>query len=91
MSVNRVAGYLDLMDEGPVKEPWAYVGGHKVYRKDSCTMDHRPVPARRYFGLWQCACCNGIIAPVLRKLRRLKLEAFKPEPPHANGNGRAAA
>lgn len=86
-------GHWDTMDEGPTPEPWAYVGGHKVYRKDSCTLDHRPVPARRYFGLWQCACCGGIIAPALRRLRVLKLQAFRVDPNHTNGhdtNGRAA-
>lgn len=57
----------DCIDDGPLKEPHALVAGHKVYRKEACTLDHRPVPARTYLGLKQCACCFGIIAPRLRR------------------------
>lgn len=75
----------DEMDTGPLREPWKIVQGHKVYRKEACTLDHKPVAARRYFGLWQCSCCHGIIAPALRKLRVLRLGAHVIEETHVNG------
>lgn len=94
---SRIRGHWDdTLDEGPVREPSLYVAGHKVYRKESCTLDHKPVGARRYMGLWQCRCCNGIIAPGLRKVRTLTIAPFKSEAHgngngHSNGNGKAAA
>lgn len=78
MMANHFPSYDDL-ESGPLIEPSASVAGHKVYRKEACTMDHRAgnrrggitttVPARRYLGLWQCAACGGIVAPTLRHRR----------------------
>lgn len=61
----------DNLDSEKYREPRAMVAGHKVYRKEACTMNHRPIPARSYLGLKQCACCFGIIAPELRRLLRV--------------------
>lgn len=86
---SRIRGHWDdTLDEGPVKEPSAIVAGHKVYRKESCTLDHKPVPARRYMGLWQCRCCDGIIAPRLRTTRTITLAKYKQGEGHTNGNGK---
>lgn len=60
----------DTMDQGPLREPFAFVLGHKVYRKEACTYDHKPVAGRQYFGLHQCSACFGIIAPGLKRIRR---------------------
>ena len=86
---NRVRGHWDdQLEDGPLKEPKTVVNGHLVYRKESCTMDHRPVAARKYFGLWQCSACFGIIAPSLRRLRMIRLRELKVEDVlHTNGNG----
>lgn len=71
----------DDLENGPLYEPRAVIAGHKVYRKEACTHDHRvmrpdgrltnTVPARYYFGLRQCAACFGIVAPGLRRLGRV--------------------
>lgn len=94
MSVgNRVLGHWDdKLEDGPTPEPFVFVDGHKVYRKESCTLDHKPVRARRYFGLWQCRCCNGLIVPSLRRQRVLRFVAYKPglrgdAQQNGNGNG----
>lgn len=94
---SRIQGHWDdTLDEGPLREPSAVIGGHKVYRKESCTLDHkvrRPdgsiahsVPSRRYFGLWQCGCCDGLIVPRLRYARTITLAKYKGDG-HTNGNG----
>jgi hypothetical protein len=84
---NRVLGHWDdKLEEGPTPEPFVIVDGHKVYRKESCTLDHKPVRARRYFGLWQCRCCNGLIVPSLRRKRVISLVAYKHGGTHTNGH-----
>ena len=85
MTTNRIESW-DALEDGPLAEPWQVVGGHKVYRKESCTLDHKPVRARKYFGLWQCRCCDGIIAPQLRRTRTLSLAPIVMRA-HTNGNG----
>ena len=83
---NRIASW-DALEDGPLAEPFEMVRGHKVYRKESCTLDHKPVRARKYLGLWQCRCCDGIIAPRLRRKRFLSLSPIVTGG-HMNGNGR---
>lgn len=99
---SRIRGHRgDVLDDGPLKEPHTIVQGQKVYRKESCTLDHRvraadggiahSVPARKYFGLWQCGCCGGLIAPSLRrKARTITLGKYNADAGHANGNGNGA-
>ena len=49
---SRLGQWDDRMDEGPLVEPSMIVQGHddypghKVYRKEACTLDHRVRNAR---------------------------------------------